>query len=532
MVKPLGLAVALGLTLDISGAMHVYGIVDAQGETRETIMATVLLVLAGLWLLATPANEKEESPSWLACLPLAAAALSISDIFSFVSAGWSPTRIAVLGGGTIALLALALRRAPAPAIAGVAFALGVALRAIHIRHVPLEPARGDMLPLVQQALGNLGQGRSPYATYSMPWELPLTYLPLTWLAYAPAFVLGLDLRWTNIGAEIAILGAALFVVWRTAGAAALKTPRYTTTPAEGGLLQRHVVEQLPSGIGVKGALDGKQSRAARDTALLLWAWLFVSPTIIHWDMVTSAPIGWAAIAWALALVVVAEWRWIAVALGLAAATTPLIVVFVPLIVLCWWRENGLAATVRHGALAALVAAAVLLPWVLWAPGAFWEGNVRWFNDLQGFPRLKWETEQIWAQITGYSGQFWKRGTEQWLKPIQLALVLVVAAIFVVRGASRALLLRHATAAFVLFMLFNPVLWPYLYNPALVAALLAIAEARGERRGADGTKPLPEGRPAEDAKEEQGAFGHGRAGKGESQQVSGNVGRFVRDVRGF
>jgi hypothetical protein len=30
------------------------------------------------------------------------------------------------------------------------------------------------------------------------------------------------------------------------------------------------------------------------------------------------------------------------------------------------------------------------------------------------------------------------------------------------------------AAFLLFMLFNPVLWPYLYNPALVAALAAVA----------------------------------------------------------
>lgn len=124
--------------------------------------------------------------------------------------------------------------------------------------------------------------------------------------------------------------------------------------------------------------------------------------------------------------------------------------------------------------AAGIAFVCIAPWVFWAPGPFWEGNVQWFNDLDRFPRMKWDTEHTWTQITGFSGLFWARGWERWLKPIQLSVVLFVTMLYWVRGASAAGLLPCATAVFLLFMVFNPVLWPYLYNPALVTALLAVA----------------------------------------------------------
>ncbi|MDQ5851389.1 MAG: hypothetical protein M3380_04815 [Chloroflexota bacterium] len=440
MMKPLSLAIATGLALDVSGALHVYGLADARGGTREFITASILLVLAGFWLMARPARRAPADvrvPLWVAFLPAVAGVLSISDILTFVSRDWTPVRFAVFGVGTVALLLLALRRAPAAYVAMVALALGTALRIIHMRHVPLEPARGDMLPLVQGALANLMEGRSPYTTYFMPWELPLTYLPLTWLAYAPAYLLRIDLRWTNIVAEVAVLGAAFFVA-------------------------RHA--------------HGGYRRSAVDTTFLLWAWLFLSPTVIHWDMITSAPIGWAAIAWTLALVATARPRAASIALGLSAATTPLIIVFGPLIGLCWWRGGGLRDALGKGALAVVLASIVLLPWIIWAPGPFWEGNVGWFNDLDRFPRMKWETEHTWAEMVGFSGFFWSYGQERWLKPVQFALVSLAAALYMARGASRADLHHYAAGIFLLFMLFNPVLWPYLYNPALVAALLAVAGA--------------------------------------------------------
>ncbi len=426
----------MAVVLDITGAMHVYGLADAKGESRELVSAFLLLGIALLWLLlpSGAATREEAEPAWLGFLPPLAAAISISDVLSFISAGWTPVRLLVLGGGALVLFVLALvGRYEAWAVA-LAMALGVAIRALHIRHVPIEPARGDMLPLVQRALDNLFQGASPYTTYHMPWELPLTYLPLTWLAYAPAYLAGIDLRWTNVVAELAVLGAGLFVA-------------------------RHVRERRP--------------HAAATTALF-WAALFLSPTVIHWDTVATAPIGWAALAWSLALVATSRWLAAAVALGLAAATTPLVAVLVPLAAVCWWRTLGLGSALRHAVLAAAVAAIVLLPWALWAPGPFVEGNFQWFNDLDRFPRMKWQSEQTWSEITGFSGWFWQRGLESWLKPAQAGCLALVTLLYAARGAAPAAMHRYAAAAFLLFVLFNPVLWPYLYHPALVAALLAVA----------------------------------------------------------
>ena len=436
-VKPLNLIVALGLTLDFTGALHIYGLQDAQGQTREHITAAILLGLAVLWLGSRDSDEETQggAPAWLGFLPLAAGVLAISDIFTFVRPGWTPVRLAVFGSTTVALLALALRRGQAIGIALVAFLLGLAIRKLQITHIPIEPARGDMLPLVQQALGNLFQGRSPYATYFMPWELPLTYLPLTWLAFAPAYLAGMDVRWTNAVAEVAILGAALFVARRARPTA---------------------------------------MRSSVDVVLLLWSWIFLLPNVIHWDVGTTAPIGWAAIAWTLAFVATARHGSATVALGLTAATTPLIAVFGPFIALCWWRNAGLGAAARRLAGAALLAGALLLPWYLWTPCPFVDGNLSWFNDLDRFPRMKWETERTWEQITGFSGFFWNRGWEQWLKPIQVLAVAGAAALYTLRGARAADASRYGTGAFLLFLLFNPVLWPYLYNPALVAGLMAVA----------------------------------------------------------
>ncbi len=288
-LTPLSLAVVLGLVLDVSGALHVYGLGDAPSLTREASSAAMLLLIGVCWLLLRPPDADATTasrrvPLWLALLPLLAAIFSISDTITRVFTGWSPLRLAVFGAGTAALLVVTLRRMPGIAVAVVAFVLGIALRLPHIKYIPLEPTRGDMLPLIQQALDNLLRGHSPYTTYSMPWELPLTYFPLTWLAYLPATVVGLDIRWTNVVAECAILLAGLHVL-------------------------RHTPREC--------------RRFGYDVLFVLWAWIILSPSVIYWDMVTSAPIGWAAIAWVLALVHTRHHRAAVLALDPALLDQPL-----------------------------------------------------------------------------------------------------------------------------------------------------------------------------------------------------------------
>ncbi|WP_161668778.1 glycosyltransferase 87 family protein [Kallotenue papyrolyticum] len=439
--RAIGVWVGLALTLDLTGAQHVYRL--------ASVGAAALVLLALLWL--APADSRGGLAPWLAppwralaLLPLLALIAAMLDLAVFVppNNGWNAARLALLLGGGLALLLGA--RAGAAWLAGVALGLGTIIRVTHMHYIPIAPPHGDMLPLVQGALTHLLAGASPYRTYQMPWPVPLTYLPLTWLAYLPAFVLQVDLRWTNIVAELAILSALLWV---------------------------------------SAQRQGWSETLRREPALALWAWLYLQPSVIHWDTGNTAPITWALLALLWALALSGRTRATAVALGCAAATSPLVAVFAVLLGLYWLRQHGARGALRLAALAAAVAALLILPFLLWTPHAFVEGTYRWFNQIDGWPRQKWlETDPpVWSIITGFSGEFWSRGAERWLKPLQALIVLAIAALFWWRGARVSLLTAHAVAAYLGFMLFNPVLWPYLYNPALVVGLVGIAAA-----------PLPEG----------------------------------------
>jgi hypothetical protein len=193
-------------------------------------------------------------------------------------------------------------------------------------------------------------------------------------------------------------------------------------------------------------------------------------------MGNTAPITWALLAWLLALVVAGRTRASAVLLGLSAAASPLVAVFGPFVGLHWLRRFGFAQALRLVLISGLVAGAIVLPFLLWSPQDFITGTYRWFNNITGWPRQKWlETDpHVWSIITGYSGEFWARGNEHLLKPIQMLIVGGIALLFWLRGAQVEELCNYAAAAYLGFMLFNPVLWPYLYNPVLIAGLVGVA----------------------------------------------------------
>jgi hypothetical protein len=432
--RSIWLWIVAALALDIAGSQHVYTLANV-GAAVVAALALLWIAPPSIWRALAPSERAPHRPFAL-LLPVGFVA-AVLDIASFVppDGGWTPERLTLLIAGLIALLMLI--RFSAIVIATGAFVLGTIIRVIHMENIPVTPPNGDMLPLVQGAIGNLLAGNSPYQTYQMPWEVPLTYLPVTWLSYLPAYLLGADLRWTNIGAELVIAGA---IIW-------LSKER-----------------------------NGWETAWQREPGLVLWGWFYLQPSVIHWDTGNTAPITWALLAVTLALVLAERHTAAAIALGITAAGTPFVAVFALFIGLHWLRERGLVETIRLTVVAGVVAGLIIAPFLLWSPGDFVTGTYRWFNNIDGWPRQKWvETDpHIWSVITGFSGEFWARGTEGWLKPIQALIVLLTAALYWLRGARLALLTSHAVAAFLGFMLFNPVLWPYLYNPALIVGLVGIA----------------------------------------------------------
>jgi hypothetical protein len=333
---------------------------------------------------------------------------------------------------------------PAVAVAG-AIVAGIALRVFDFAVISIDPRRADMLPLVLSAIDQLLHGRSPYGTYHMPWAVPLTYLPLTWLAFVPAFLARVDPRWTSTVCELALLG-----------------------------------------------ILGRIARRARAEVLLLGGAWFAASSLVTSDALTAMPVQSLALGASVALVA-ARSRVAPIALGLALATTTLAIPLLGLVVLYWWPD-GRAATVRRVAVAFGIAAALVVPWVAWAPREFWAGTVAWFGDLDGFPRQTWEATRAWAHIAGFTGVFWSMGWQRLLRPVQATLVLAVLAAYA-RKASRAnpaAFVSAAAATAIAFALVNVIIWSYLYEPACVLALAAVAVSKlGDPDVGPATLPSPE-----------------------------------------
>jgi hypothetical protein len=393
-----------------------------------------------------------------------------------LSGSW-PWVLGALGG--VALVGL-IRPFPPAVFLGLSLLVGGGLRLLAMSQIPVSMNLGDMLPLINLSTERLLGGASPYHLYHVPYDLALTYWPLNVLPFVPFRALGLDLRVANL-----LLG------W-TVGAALL-------------LLRR--------------------GRPDPGWACTAFAVLYLTPTMFQWDLVTAAPPFWLWLS-VLFAVIAGEQRaasseqrgirdqgsgirdqeldhasrrtphvsrftfhvslqnlkstiqnvWPGLAVGAAFAAGPLVLPFAPFIGV-WWLRRGWRYALAQGAAAAVVGLLTVGPFLLWDRQAFWLGAVTWFNDIEVLPRAKWETDQSWIYEIGLAGQFWQAGLEGWLKPLQFAGLGLLAVASWGRLRAPADVLRWGSAAYILFMVVNPVIWPYLFTPALLGLVFTLA-ARG------------------------------------------------------
>jgi hypothetical protein len=361
----------------------------------------------------------------------------------------------------------ALERWPPARIASIVVVVGIAVRLVHFARFSIDEG-ADMLPLTRSAIERVLAGKNPYIYYYLPDPVPLTYYPLTWLAFLPAYVAHVDLRWTNIAAEIAVLAAIV-----GAGGARRKIPENTV------------------GGRATAPLD------AAGAAVLVWCFQFLLPSSVYFDRITTAPVAWALLSWCLALSVrKSKCDW--VTLGLTAASTPLASIVAPFVFVIWCRRYSVRGAAIRALKTALVTTVILAPFVIGSPRGFFDGTVLWFNDLSRYPGMTWRVYEPWQRYLGFGGLFWREGLERVLAPIQWLLVGGITVLFARRRAPAKLLPTHVAGAFVAFMVFNSVHWPYFYQPAICAGCLAIAVAgsgtRTRSRQSPSTQRLPSSEP--------------------------------------
>lgn len=471
------LAISTGIVLDIAGALHIYGIAHLMGQKLSLAIALLLFALATGWLLIACISTRSGPPSYqerqntnvsmapthwqrlYTVLIFLAWLATMRNLIVFLPPpGPFPLlHTVILSGGTLALLFTHIFPPPPVWVLGIALFLGSFARISSLAQMPIDPARDDMLPLVLNALHNVTHGQTPYTTYSMPWELPLTYLPATWLAYLPPYLLQLDIRITNIAAEV-LVGAAL--LW-SSQAKSNRCLSLSKAPIHAG----ETTDSPPC----MGGLGGNNKLKPH---ILLWAWFYLQPAVMNWSLTTTIPIFWAWLCLLFVLHAAHKPRLAAAMLGVCIAASPMTSLVVPFILLTWLRTHTKQHVLLFVGIAGTIAALIILPFLLWSPQQFIFGTWRWFNDNNLYPRLRWEMDNTWAHQVGFSGVFWRHGWVGILKPLQMLMLTTLAALFWFFRAHAQQVAPFTVAAILFFMVINPVLWPYLYSPAFVAALVS------------------------------------------------------------
>jgi hypothetical protein len=432
------LFIALVLTLDLGTALCQ---IHSLGQLPAVAPAIVLLGIATKWLrselraplpLRAPLDAGADVPRWLVAVMLALWSVN------WLALSHAPYRIglvqeAILGAGGLFFLLELIRGVSTKRLVLGTLVLGVALRGASYGGVPIDPNDGDMMPLVKSALSTLLAGQCPYRLYHMPWDLPLVYPPVTWLAYLPAYALGLDVRITNLALELGIAALAYICV---------------ASPAR---------RQTPPSLGV----------------LAPWAVWFVSPSAVHWSLhIAHLPFWFLAL---LTLVLLQKRReqLAALAFGLCLASSPLAAVIAPFLLIFLLRNRTPAWALRMCLSSLAVAGALYLPFVLWDREAVVLGLLGWHNIRTHIAYELWKLTHGQLQI-GFAGLFVSLGLDQVLKPLQALGILGLCAAYYARQGRLRLLGPMLVAAFLFMMVANPLIRGHYYGIALVLALYSLA----------------------------------------------------------
>lgn len=480
------LVIGTVLMFDVSGVGYVYGLPTPLNFWLEAGCVLLLVLAACGWIglaameqdtlpvLCAPAGVKDGgaiNTRLLIGLLLLAWAATANDVLSFLVPEHDRLLVGFFAAGGLLWLA-ALVRPPRSVgwLVLMAVVLGSSTRLLTGMSIPMDGSPGDILGPIQQALQHVVSGgalnRTPWQTaldlllgvrlpdrsIPVPWQVALTSLPVTWLVYLPFSLAGVDIRLANLLAEWSVGGV---LVWVAVAARAGLKPAPTLA----------VLSQVWRG----------------ERVLLLWAWVFLLPSSLHWWLKTMAPVSMALIGLLLVLLVLPrKHQWVtAVAAGLSTAASLLCVFLAPLVLLRWLRLYGWWSLARFILVSGLAGFLCLLPFVLWLPMHFGMGVWTWFDGNSIYPHLFWQQPGAWVQMVGFSRFFWAQNLTLWLVLLQTIVLMSISILAWCWGARERTLLPLATAALVLVGLLHPSLGAYTYNPVLVVILLTAARLTGQ-----------------------------------------------------
>lgn len=397
-----------------------------------TIVAAFFILL--LYVTPSPKILETFSGAWQRRALMVFCFLCALMTFPFMGGTLSfPLRI-VFGIFAALFLVLVIRN---PASLFWFFLLAVAYsflqRTRFLNAVEIRTEFSDILPLIEQAGKNFLAGNDPYIFYSLPLNLPLVYLPITWASYVPTLAAQIDIRFTNLAAEFGIVLIFLSLVYKW----------------------RH----LP----------------AANLAFGYAAFLLVLPTAMFWDSFTAHPIWWFWLLLSVRLLIARRFGLWAIAMGVTLATSQLALVVLPVFGIFVLRDIGLPRALLYFAILVGVALLIVAPFAYRNPFDFLNDTLLYYADLKNYGKILWEYDQRWQYILGFGGEAWRRGFPDALRWVQGALIVILAALYAFRFRNTTTnVLRVATVTLGFFLLFSAVVWQYYFQAVFYLLLFFVS----------------------------------------------------------
>lgn len=334
----------------------------------------------------------------------------------------------IAGGVAVLALLLLLVKPPKPVLSLIVLLIaGLAIRALWFPTWELNPAKRDMLPLVVSAIETFLSFENPYGFHHMQRgsEVPLTYPPGLWLMHVPAYLAGLDIRWT---------------AWLSDG----------------------VIVACIGGFALR-------SRSAMTGPVFVALAVYLFLPDIHWNGIYAEPhADWAVLS-ILTYCVLTKRPYIGgLVMGLALTTRPFNLVLIPFFLIWLIRRFGPRKAWEAMLITSTLTAAMYLPFILWDPDAFYAGTVRWLLEY-GVAHRSWFHGKM-----SFSGPLYQLRMEHLLAPAQIAVLVISTALAVWKLRSTRHLLVFWMVVYGLFVAFNSIVWMSFWVGCCLLAMFLLA----------------------------------------------------------
>jgi len=328
---------------------------------------------------------------------------------------------------------------------------GLYLRYHHVEGYPIDSQYGDMLPLVKSACVSFLRGEYPYTIHKVPYDLPLTFMPLLWGSYLPAVLFGLDLRIVGLAASAVIMILYLKIFhdqFRAAADVSLGQP------------------------------EREGASAAALATLFLMLMFSYSTAITAFSIIGHTQPLWMYVALFAYFFLRDDVGPAAFFLALSVASRQTMVVLVPFAYIYWLKSLQRREVLKSALLFAGVTGVLCLPFAMVSPESFLIRPLHHYAELGRYYMAEQASQHHILSTFGFASLFYLNGLDGYLGAVSFA----VWGFMVWRGSrgidGRSSALTWMGVTLFLFYFFSPIPWFYIYIPALLLLSFAVIGLSG------------------------------------------------------